>query len=357
MGRGARALAQRPERAVRVPNQPPRAVVDVAVAHDRRSSRSTACAAPHACARRPCRLAGRTARVRIEHAVIDAASAMRDDVLATYRLMTDVVQTRRTTAARPPRSCGRDRVAAGLLLAMLDDPPPVRARSWSASGSASSVSTGCRPARRRRGSRVVGAPRATSTTSPTTCWSSSTAARSRQRPRPRRRRERDLDARVVEDVTTVRLTYGLVFGTPCATAAAIARLLRRGGWTGSFLRCPGPPGRPLSLISTYGVRRDQIEVRPRDAQASSVFCTLPIALRGSASTNRTSRGRLCTDSRPRPGRSARRPGRRSASRRRRPRSAGPGRGRAPRRPRPPGPPGGRAARPRPRRRRSGSRRS
>ncbi|MDO9458391.1 hypothetical protein [Nocardioides sp.] len=55
---------------------------------------------------------------------------------------------------------------------------------------------------------------------------------------------RDLDTRVIDDALTVRITYGLVFGTPCWTAARIHRLLQRGGWTGAFVRCPACPDDP-----------------------------------------------------------------------------------------------------------------
>ncbi|MBE7323944.1 type IV toxin-antitoxin system AbiEi family antitoxin domain-containing protein [Nocardioides sp. Y6] len=48
--------------------------------------------------------------------------------------------------------------------------------------------------------------------------------------------ERDLDARVA-GLTTVRLGWGQVFGTPCRTAARIAMLLRAGGWDGTAV-CP-----------------------------------------------------------------------------------------------------------------------
>lgn len=60
-------------------------------------------------------------------------------------------------------------------------------------------------------------------------------------------RARDADARrdlaelVVTSVTTVRVTYGLVFRDGCWTALMIARLLRRNGWTGTFQRCPRCP--------------------------------------------------------------------------------------------------------------------
>ena len=37
------------------------------------------------------------------------------------------------------------------------------------------------------------------------------------------------------------VTYGLVVASPCWTASRIARLLRRGGWDGTFVPCPSCP--------------------------------------------------------------------------------------------------------------------
>lgn len=50
--------------------------------------------------------------------------------------------------------------------------------------------------------------------------------------------ERDLDA-AVAGTDTRRLTYGQVFDRPCTTAAKLATLLQRGGWTGDLRPC-GP---------------------------------------------------------------------------------------------------------------------
>jgi len=49
---------------------------------------------------------------------------------------------------------------------------------------------------------------------------------------------RDLAEKAVHDTETVRVTYGMVFGTPCRTARQVAVILRRRGWTGSLRRCP-----------------------------------------------------------------------------------------------------------------------
>ena len=112
-----------------------------------------------------------------------------------------------------------------------------------------------------------------------------------------------------------------------------------------------PRPRPTRGCGRYAGARPGLTPHPSTRR---FFCTLPIALRGSASTRRTSRGRLCTDS----------------SRRDEVRSAPPRHpvadhvGHLPAqvrvgrpRPRPPVPPDGPAAPPRPRRRRPCSRRS
>ena len=49
--------------------------------------------------------------------------------------------------------------------------------------------------------------------------------------------ERDLDAVVAEDGTTVRLGFGQVYDRPCSTAAKLAQVLQRHGWTGEPTRC------------------------------------------------------------------------------------------------------------------------
>lgn len=52
---------------------------------------------------------------------------------------------------------------------------------------------------------------------------------------------RDLAAAVDDDSRTVRLGYGQVLGTPCATARDLARLLARLGWAGWATACPRCP--------------------------------------------------------------------------------------------------------------------
>lgn len=55
--------------------------------------------------------------------------------------------------------------------------------------------------------------------------------------------ERDLEAALAGE-HTVRLGYGQVFERPCRTAATVARLLTKRGWTGTFVRCPDCPESP-----------------------------------------------------------------------------------------------------------------
>jgi len=49
--------------------------------------------------------------------------------------------------------------------------------------------------------------------------------------------ERDLDAAVVGVRQTVRLSFGQVYDRPCSTAAKLARVMRRLGWTGEPHTC------------------------------------------------------------------------------------------------------------------------
>lgn len=48
---------------------------------------------------------------------------------------------------------------------------------------------------------------------------------------------RDLSERAVNSTTTVRITYGLVFRSPCRTARLVAMLLQQRGWDGSAHAC------------------------------------------------------------------------------------------------------------------------
>ncbi len=48
---------------------------------------------------------------------------------------------------------------------------------------------------------------------------------------------RDMAERATSDLTTVRVTYGLVFGDECRTASWIGAILQRQGWQGEVRRC------------------------------------------------------------------------------------------------------------------------
>jgi hypothetical protein len=61
---------------------------------------------------------------------------------------------------------------------------------------------------------------------------------------------RDNDLLVTEDVRTLRYGWAAVGGTPCEVAAQVARLLKRGGWTGSVRACG--PGCPAALPDHEG---------------------------------------------------------------------------------------------------------
>lgn len=53
--------------------------------------------------------------------------------------------------------------------------------------------------------------------------------------------ERDLAEAAASGAETLRITYGQVFRTPCRTAAHIARVLHRHGWTGAGRPCADCP--------------------------------------------------------------------------------------------------------------------
>lgn len=230
-----------------LPSTPPRAVVDVAIADGR-----TVVAVPGIRAHRTPALDDRVdwraapPRVRIEHALIDAASAARDDVAATFRLLADVVQTRRTSARQVAAVLATRRVAGkALLLAMLADLATgacsVLEREWLRVERAHGLPVGQRQASGASGGRAT-ARDVHYVAHGLVVELDGRAFHDTARARDVDAR-RDLDARVEEDLTSVRLTYGLVFGTPCATAASIARLLRRGGWSGMLRPCPRCPRR------------------------------------------------------------------------------------------------------------------
>lgn len=183
-------------------------------------------------------------RMRLEHVVLDLASAAvrAGDPLKAFRLLADASQTRLTTATkiadvlRERRLTGR-----ALLLEMLDD---------LATGACSVLEREYLTAVERAHGLPTGRRQKPTTTAGRSAYRDvdyeehdlvveldgrafhdSAGARDADA-------HRDLEARVTEEVTTVRITYGLVFGTPCRTAAHVAALLQRRGWTGEMTRCP-----------------------------------------------------------------------------------------------------------------------
>lgn len=54
--------------------------------------------------------------------------------------------------------------------------------------------------------------------------------------------DRELDDLAASGAVTARMRWHQVFGTPCRTAALVARILQRHGWNGHLKRCATPTG-------------------------------------------------------------------------------------------------------------------
>lgn len=182
-------------------------------------------------------------RMKIEHATLDVASARREQPLAMFRVLADTCQTRRTSANRLADVLRSREAVPGrlLMLAMLDDLSEgacsVLEREYlHRVERAHALPVGRRQKAVRRGRSSVYRDvdyedfgvlveldgRA---------FHDNATSRDRDA-------ERDLQARASDNQTTVRLTFGLVFGSACRTAERIAVLLRRGGWSGRLMPCP-----------------------------------------------------------------------------------------------------------------------
>lgn len=184
-------------------------------------------------------------RLRYAEAVVDVVAAASDE-MAAYTVMADALHSRLV-------STGEIRAAAGararlrrrrLLLALLDDLD---------SGACSVLERAYRsdveqahalpPAQRQAAGRVEG--RAAYRDVRYAGWGLYVELDGRAFHDNPRARDRDLArdlAAVVEDgSTTLRLGYGQVLGAPCATAASVAAVLQRAGWTGPLVRCPRCP--------------------------------------------------------------------------------------------------------------------
>jgi hypothetical protein len=178
-------------------------------------------------------------RVRIEEAAVDVAAEARDD-FAAIAVLADVVQSRRTTAARLQATLSaRSKVARRRLLegviadigagtcSVLEHgylarverphhlPPPERQRHERQEGSV------YRDVAYPMFGRLIELDGRR--------FHDSATHRDDDL-------ERDLDA-ALEGRTTIRLGWGQVFRTPCRTAAKVSRWLQAGGWMGEPRRC------------------------------------------------------------------------------------------------------------------------
>ncbi|WP_207793415.1 type IV toxin-antitoxin system AbiEi family antitoxin domain-containing protein [Nocardioides acrostichi] len=181
-------------------------------------------------------------RLRVEEAAVDVAAGARSDADALH-VLADLVQTGRTTVERLREAAlGRRRLRRGVvLLGLLDD---------LASGTCSVLERryrddveqphGLPRGRRQQRDRLDGATvvRDVDLTEhglivelDGTAFHGSSRAHARDL-------GRDLAAVVHREATTVRLGYRQVLDEPCASAAAVATVLRRGGWPGEPRRCP-----------------------------------------------------------------------------------------------------------------------
>lgn len=182
-------------------------------------------------------------RVHEEHAILDVMSEKlaHDDVAAAFHALTQVAHARRTTPDRVlaaldqrPRLPGRGMIR-GMLHDLRDGACSVLEREYL-----------------QRVERAHGLPRADRQRA-----SRATGQLTLQDvPYPDYRLIVELDggsfhlgARTDADAfrdlaefararhATVRVTYGLVFGTPCRTARFLAEVLQQRGWTGTFTEC------------------------------------------------------------------------------------------------------------------------
>lgn len=178
-------------------------------------------------------------RLDVEDAALDVAADAPTD-FAALEALAEVCRTRRTTASRLAATLAqRSRIARrGWLSAVLTD---------LAAGSTSVLEHGYL----HRVERRHGLPRAARQVRATT--TAGVVYRDAEYPggvvieldgrlvhntTPQRDAdfERDLDA-AVDGHPTVRLSWGQVFDRPCSTAAKIAHLLRRRGWSGTPRPC------------------------------------------------------------------------------------------------------------------------
>lgn len=192
-------------------------------------------------------------RVLLEHAVIDLASDRLDDPAAAFTVIADACQTRLTTPEAIERTlAARSRVGGrellGDLLADLRTGAcSVLEREWLRLEQVHGLPTG------RRQERVTGGTRTVYRDVTYEAFQLIVELDGRafhdDAGSYDRDAERDLDAVVDSDQLTVRLTYGQVFRTGCATVRKIGALLAARGWAGAIAACPDCPACPDSARS------------------------------------------------------------------------------------------------------------
>jgi hypothetical protein len=178
-------------------------------------------------------------RLEIEHAALDAAANAPSDY-AALEVLAEVCRTRRTTAARLATTLAhRTRIARrAWLSAVLTD---------LAAGTTSVLEHGYlhgverahglpRAARQVRATAAIGVVYRDAEYPGGVLVELDGRLVHNTVPQRDADFERDLDA-AVDGHTTVRLSWGQVFDRPCGTAAKLARLLRRRGWTGQPRPC------------------------------------------------------------------------------------------------------------------------
>ncbi|QOR71233.1 hypothetical protein IM660_02695 [Ruania alkalisoli] len=183
-------------------------------------------------------------RQRVEHAVLDvvASHCRGGDVAAAFAVLAQVIQSRHTTVERILDALGKRQRMTGrrLIAAMLAD---VR------DGVCSVLERGYRDLERAHGLPRARRQHASEATGRRThqdvayaeyglvveldgyVFHSSSVSRDHDA-------ARDLAELAAAGTATARLTFGLVFRTPCRTATWVAEVLRRGGWKGSLRKCP-----------------------------------------------------------------------------------------------------------------------
>jgi hypothetical protein len=185
-------------------------------------------------------------RVSLEHAAIDVA-ATKSDLLARFRVFADAVQTRLTTAAAIAEVLKRRHAVPDreVLLELLDDLAcgacSVLERDYLLLERRHGLPTSASEGTHRQRPAKVGESRAYRDVDYQPYgvkieldgrpFHDTSVARDHDA-------RRDLDAKVAEDATTIRLTYGLVFRDGCRTIRQVAALLERHGWTGTVTSCP-----------------------------------------------------------------------------------------------------------------------